>query len=76
MPTSPEYAAYVLDQLSGAGTITHRKMFGGVGVYIDGIFCAIISSSNTFYLRVGPNNIVDFKQAGMQKFSVGKRQKK
>ncbi len=72
MPTSPEYAAYVLDQLSGAGTVTHRKMFGGVGVYVDRVFCAIISSSNTFYLRVGPNNIEDFKQAGMQKFPGGK----
>lgn len=72
MPTSPEYAAYILDQLSGAGVITNRKMFGGVGVYIDGIFCAIISSSNTFYLRVGPNNIEDYKQAGMQKFPGGK----
>ena len=72
MSTSPEYAAYVLDQLSGAGNITHRKMFGGVGVYVDGIFCAIISSSNAFYLRVGPGNIEDFKQAGMQKFPGGK----
>ena len=72
MPTSPEYAAYVLDQLSGAGTITSRKMFGGVGVSVDGVFCAIISSTNTFYLRVGPNNIEDFQQAGMQKFTGGK----
>lgn len=73
MPTSPEYAAYILDQLSGAGAITSRKMFGGVGVHIDSVFCAIIGSSNTFYLRVGPNNIEDLKQAGMQKFPGGKR---
>ncbi len=72
MSTSPEYTAYILDQLAEAGTITNRKMFGGVGVYVDGIFCAIISSSNIFYLRVGPNNIDDFTEAGMQKFPGGK----
>lgn len=72
MSTSPEFAAYILDQLSTAGTITHRKMFGGVGIYIDGVFCAIIGSSNTFYLRVGPKNVADFKLANMQKFPGGK----
>ncbi len=68
MSASPDYAAYVLDQLSGAGVITHRKMFAGVGVYIDSVFCAIISSSNTFYLRVGQSNIEDYRQADMPKF--------
>ena len=72
MPTNPEYAEYILDQLSDSGAITSRKMFGGVGIYIDGIFCALISSSNTFYLRVGPNNIEDFIIAQMQKFPGGK----
>lgn len=68
----PQHASYVLDQLSASGTVTHRKMFGGVGVYLDGVFCAIISSSHTFYLRVGPRNIDDFKNVGMQKFPGGK----
>lgn len=72
MATNPEYAKYVLDQLSNSGVITSRKMFGGVGIYIDGIFCALISSSNTFYLRVGPNNIADYISAEMQKFPGGK----
>ena len=72
MTTSPEYASYILDQLSEAGTITSRKMFGGVGIYVDDVFCAMVSSSNRFYLRVGPDNIDDFKQAGMEKFPGGK----
>ena len=72
MATSPEYAEYILDQLSQAGTITSRKMFGGVGVYIDDVFCAIIGSSNVFYLRVGSENIEDYQHAGMDKFPGGK----
>ena len=69
MATSPEYADYVLDQMAASGEITHRKMFGGVGIYVDGVFCAIIGSSNRFYLRVGPNNLDDFESIGMAKFS-------
>ena len=72
MATSPEFASYILDQLSEAGDITSRKMFGGVGVYLDGVFCAMISSSNEFYLRVGPENVDDFKREGMEKFPGGK----
>lgn len=72
MPTTPDYAQYVLDQISQSGDIRHRKMFGGVGIYIDDIFCAIIGSSNRFYLRVGSDNIDDFKKEGMEKFSGGK----
>ncbi|MFT4727535.1 MAG: TfoX/Sxy family transcriptional regulator of competence genes [Granulosicoccus sp.] len=48
MATSAEYASYVLDQLSTSGDIRHRKMFGGVGVYIDDVFCALIRSKNVF----------------------------
>lgn len=72
MATSQEYAQYILDQLSESGSIKHRKMFGGVGVYVDDVFCAIISSSNAFFLRVGPGNIDDFIGAGMCKFPGGK----
>ena len=72
MATSPEYAAYILEQISASGEITHRKMFGGVGIYVDQVFCAIIGSSNRFYLRVGPDNIDDFQNEGMEKFSGGK----
>lgn len=72
MATSPEYAEYVLDQLSTSGDIRHRKMFGGVGVYIDDVFCALISSKNVFYLRVGEANIQDYLLAGMSQFPGGK----
>jgi TfoX/Sxy family transcriptional regulator of competence genes len=47
-------------------------MFGGIGIYIDDAFCAMISSGNAFYLRVGKNNLDDFLNAGVQKFPRGK----
>jgi DNA transformation protein len=39
------------DALSPRGTVTGRRMFGGIGVYFDGIFFAIIASG-VIYFRV------------------------
>ena len=72
MATSQEYAQYILDQLSESGSIEKRKMFGGVGVYADDVFCAIIGSSNAFFLRVGPGNIDDFQVPACVSFLVGR----
>ena len=68
MSSSAEFVSYVLDQLAKAGDVTHRKMFGGVGIYVDGVFCAIIGSSDRFYLRVGSANIGSFEDEGMRQF--------
>ncbi len=69
---SPEFAEYVVDQMQDAGVVSTRKMFGGLGIYVDGTFCAIVGSSDRFYLRVGPENVEDFKAAGMRQFPGGK----
>jgi DNA transformation protein len=42
MPVSADYRDYVLEQLAGAGRVTPRPMFGGVGLYLDGLFFALI----------------------------------
>lgn len=69
MAVSPEYTAYIVEQLGSAGSIRTRKMFGGVGIYIDEVFCAIIGSSTRFFLRVGDGNREDYVKLGMEKFS-------
>jgi DNA transformation protein len=70
MATSTEYADYVIDQLCTSGEIRHRKMFGDVGVYIDDVFCALISSKNIFYLRVVEPNNPGGKGTGMPYYEV------
>ena len=67
MPVSQEYLEFVLDQLSGVGILTSRRMFGGVGIYIDGTFCAIIAE-DTLYLKTGLTNRRDFEAVGMRPF--------
>ena len=41
MASSLEFVQYAADQLSDAGTISYRKMFGEYGLYCDGKFLAV-----------------------------------
>ena len=50
---SDDYREFVLEQLRRAtpAAVTHRAMFGGVGIYADGLFFAILSE-DTVYFKV------------------------
>ena len=68
MAVSSGFADYVLEQLEGCGGVRSRRMFGATGVYVDDVFCAIITGSGRFYLRVGDANRPDFEKRGMEQF--------
>lgn len=69
MAVTAEYRAFVLEQLARAApAVTHRGMFGGVGVYSDGLFFALMDD-DTLYLKVDDRNRGDFVAAGMGPFS-------
>ena len=42
MASSLNYVEFVKEQTSGAGTITHRRMFGEYGLYCDGKYFGVI----------------------------------
>ena len=63
MSVSPSYKAFVLEQLSAAGAVTARTMFGGVGLYCQGLFFALIDD-DTLYLKVDDASIPDFEREG------------
>jgi DNA transformation protein and related proteins len=67
MSVSPDFHAYLLEQLQRVPRVTSRRMFGGVGVYSDGIFFAIIDD-DVLYLKVDDSNRGDFEQRGMRPF--------
>lgn len=48
MASSKEFVQYVADQLSGAGTISYRKMFGEYGLYCEGKFFGCICDDQLF----------------------------
>ena len=67
MPVSEGFLAYVLDQLSGWGRVTARKMFGGVSLYRDGKMFGLIAD-DVAYLKVNDSNRAEFVEAGSSPF--------
>ncbi|NBI62038.1 hypothetical protein D3Z38_02920 [Clostridiales bacterium] len=48
MASSKEFVEYVCDQLSGAGDITSKKMFGEYGLYCDRKFFATVENDQLY----------------------------
>jgi DNA transformation protein len=74
MPVSPDYRKFVLEQLAPLGRVTDKSMFGGVGVYLDGVFFALIAN-DAMYFKVGDLNRADYEAAGMEPFTPYRNKK-
>ena len=51
MSISSDDIIYIQDLFAPLGTITHRKMMGGLTIYCDGQVFSILDSANTLYLK-------------------------
>ena len=68
MPVSPSYRTFVLEQLGRvAPAIRARSMFGGVGIYSDALFFALMDD-DTLFFKVDDTNRPDYEAAGMGPF--------
>lgn len=67
MPLNADYLAYVIDQLSSFAVVTARRMFGGAGLYSDGVFFALIYD-DTLYFKVDASNREDYLGRGCVPF--------
>ena len=47
MPVSRDYFQFVLDQLTPVGAISHRRMFGGVGLYCESLFFGSLMTTSS-----------------------------
>ena len=68
MSVSPEFADFLHDQFEPFGTVNIRSMFGGGGVFRDGVMFGLIARE-TLYLKTGDANRGDYQAAGMQPFT-------
>ena len=67
MPVSKEYLGYVLEQLGAVPRVTSRRMFGGVGLYSDGLFFGLIDN-DTLFFKVNDSNRGDYVARNMAQF--------
>ncbi|MEE8270910.1 MAG: TfoX/Sxy family protein [Alphaproteobacteria bacterium] len=67
MARRSEYADYVVERLAPLGAVTARPMFGGHGIFMDGVMFALIASE-TLYLKVDEGNRAAYEARGAAPF--------
>ena len=67
MAFSQDYLEFILEQLEDFGEVMHKKMFGGVGFYKEGIMFGGIMGG-TLHLKVNDETRPDFEAADMTAF--------
>src|SRR5262245_1838383 len=68
MVASREFLDYVLEQMALFGVARARRMFGGAGIYRDGVMFALIAD-DVLYLKATPSNSADFDAEGLEPFN-------
>jgi len=68
MAMTKAYLDYVLDQLREAGPVEIKRMFGGAGLYLNGVIFALVAD-DVLYFKVGPYNLADYEARGCGTFA-------
>ena len=63
-----EFAAYVVELMSDWATVSARKMFGGHGIYCDGMMFALIIEEELFF-KADVINVAQFKSEDSHPFT-------
>ena len=65
MAKDSEFVEFVLESLQPLGGLSARRMFGGWGIYKDGVMFALIAHDQ-LYLRVDDGTRAAYEAAGPQ----------
>jgi len=69
-----EYVAHIVDLLQFIGPVESKFMFGGFGVFLEGLMFGLVAD-NELYLKVDKQNLQDYEDLGLQAFSFEKNGK-
>ncbi len=64
---SSEFLDYVLEQLEPLGEVSSRRMFGGAGLYRDGLIFGLVSG-DALYFKTDEANLPDYEAAASERF--------
>jgi len=67
MPKRSEFVEHVIETMRSFGPVTARTMFGGWGLYHDGVFFALVFD-DTLYLKSDATNAAEFEARGLHPF--------
>lgn len=68
MAVSASFLEFVLEQLGNVRQVTHKRMFGGVGLYSGETFFAVIDN-DTLFFKVDDTTRPRYEAAGMPPFA-------
>ena len=75
MTMSPDFRDYLIDQLESFGPVAAKRMFGGGGLFRDGVMFGLIAD-DVLYLKADEQNQADFEDRGMGPFTYEKKNRK
>ena len=67
MAARDAFASYCAELLAPLGPVRVKRMFGGHGIYLDGVFIAIVAGE-TLYLKAHAETAPRFEAAGCAPF--------
>jgi DNA transformation protein and related proteins len=77
MPLSSEeikFKDYVVDLMQPLGDVSAKAMFGGFGVFLNGLMFALIAES-VLYFKVDDETETVFQEKGLESFTYSKKGK-
>ncbi len=77
MPVSNEereFSSYVVDMMQTIGPVYSKRMFGGHGIFLEGLMFALIAD-NVLYLKADKENENDFVAKGLGPFTYSRKGK-
>jgi DNA transformation protein len=72
MPKRSEFVELAVESLRTFGPVTTRRMFGGWGIYRDGVFFALIAE-DTLYFKSDEESRAEFERASPGPFVFTKK---
>ena len=68
MTASPEFLDHLRDMLTGFGPVAVRRMFGGAGLFRDGLMFALVAD-DVLYVKADGTSRAAFEAAGSEPFT-------
>lgn len=69
-----EFVTYVVELMQSIGPVRARSMFGGHGIFLEGIMFGLVADS-ALYLKVDKATESEFKSKGLKAFTYNKKGK-
>lgn len=73
MAASQEFTRFVIEQMAGFGPVDARRMFGGVGLFRDGLMFALITGEDGLFLKVDAATQKHFDDEALAPFTYGRK---